>query len=116
LTTTSPKNNSLQQIDLQDQVDQLRAELSYFKRDGLSGSLFALNYQLNKLNETILSADIKLDSNDKTFDRFWKIVTEIQKVHEAIDNLKNKLYPKTAEEIKDQRDLNVMEELTKKIN
>lgn len=76
--------------DPQEEIKKLREELSFFKKDGLEGSLFALNYQVNKINQVILETKITLSENDKQFERFWKILTEIGSIHEAILKLKDK--------------------------
>lgn len=76
-------------IRLKNVIEGLEEEISFFKKDGLEGSLYALNYQINLLNKQIISAKISLeDKDDKTFDRFWKVVNDISKVHTAIAELK----------------------------
>lgn len=104
--------------ELQERVSYLTKELEYFRRDGLAGSLYALNYQLNKINEAILEANISLKGDDKQFERFWKFMTEIQEVHVTINNLQNMLFPKSAEEKEDSESnsVNIMEQLAFKNN
>lgn len=83
--------NELDQMTRQQLLDRiavLEQELRYYRQDGLLQSYYALNYQLNRLNEVIMSANIDLSAPDKQFERFWKILTEIHLVHTSITNLK----------------------------
>lgn len=92
----------------QDEINWLRKQLEFFQKDGLEGSLYALNYQLNKINEIILQANITLSGNDRQFERFWKFMTEIQSVHTSIVNLRNMLYPNKKND-EEKKSLNFME-------
>lgn len=74
------------------EVDFLKKELSYYQKDGLEGSYYALNYQLNKLNDIIRNADISLTGKDKAFERFWLILTQIKEVHSSVQQLKTIIF------------------------
>jgi hypothetical protein len=89
-----------------------RAEAEQFKKNGIEGSYYALNYQINELNNIIQSAKVSLRGDDKVFERFWKISTEIQKFHESISWLKATIFGQDPEK-KDLIDpvRNIMEEL-----
>lgn len=73
-------------------IDILKKELSYYQKDGLEGSYYALNYQLNKLNDIIRNADISLTGKDKAFERFWLILTQIKEVHSSVQQLKTIIF------------------------
>lgn len=89
-------------------VEYIETKIKIYETDGMRGSYFALNAKINELNEIIREANIKLyDKDDKSFERFWKIATEIRELHSNVDWLKTKLGYNGSEDEKS--------EITKKI-
>lgn len=83
----------------------LESQIRYFRNPGLESTYHALNFQLNKMSEIIMEADINLDGNDKIFERFWKIATEVKQIAETVSWLKKEVFQdKTETQIKDSKE------------
>lgn len=96
------------------EIFRLRMELDYYRRDGMEGSYYALNYQLNKLNEIIREASITLTGKDKAFERFWLILTQIKEVHSSIAQLKMIVFGDKNEPKKGNGNISFMDEMNSK--
>lgn len=96
------------------EIDFLKKELSYYQKDGLEGSYYALNYQLNKLNDIIRTADISLTGKDKAFERFWIILTQIKDVHSSIQQLKTIIFEDKDKNTAKKQSASFMDEMSEK--
>jgi hypothetical protein len=71
-----------------DRIKELEAELLYYKQDGMFGLYFALNRKVNELSASLNSIKLDLTADDKTFDRFQKLSTNLKDMVQTVDWLR----------------------------
>lgn len=65
-----------------------REELKLYKQDGMYAMYFALNRKMNELSNSMNEVEIKLDGDDKVFDRFQKLTSGLKELVQTVDWLR----------------------------
>lgn len=64
----------IRQLETENQ--ELRSKIEFYEQDGIVGWYFTINSKMNEMISAVRGYTVKLDKNDKGFERFWKTVTE----------------------------------------
>ena len=70
------------------ELEVLKKELLLYKQDGMFGLYFSLNRKINELSQSLNSFELDITKDDKTFDRFQKLTTNIKDMVESADWLR----------------------------
>lgn len=73
---------------MEEELHRLNKELLLYKKDGMYGLYFSLNRKLNELSNSLNLIELDLTSDDKTFDRFQKLSTNIKEMVQTVDWLR----------------------------
>lgn len=93
-------------------VEDLESQLRMYQKPGLESTYHALNFQLNKMSEIIRDAEISLEGNDKIFERFWKIATEVKQIADTVSWLKKEVFDvKVDDQVTEKEARPIMEKL-----
>ena len=65
-----------------------KAELLLYKQDGMFALYFALNRKINELSNSLNSFSLDITNEDKTFDRFQKLTSNLKDMVESADWLR----------------------------
>lgn len=98
-----------------ERIQQLEQELLSYKSDGMYALYFALNRKLNELSFSLNNFTLDLTSDDRTFDRFQKLTTNIKDMVESANWLRNNYLKMSEEESKDaeKKGIPLIEQLAK---
>jgi hypothetical protein len=70
------------------ELDELKKELLLYKEDGMFGLYFSLNRKINELSKSLNSFTLDITKDDKTFDRFQKLTSNLKDMVESADWLR----------------------------
>jgi ribosomal protein S2 len=60
-------------------------ELLLYKQDGMFALYFSLNRKLNELSKSLNEFELDLKSEDKAFDRYQKLSTNLKEMVQTVD-------------------------------
>jgi|GEM_PF-1659030 len=69
---------------LREKLKEYEEKISTYEQSGIVGFYFAMNRKLNEMAEALNDTLVKLDSDDKVFERFMKIAVESR---DTVENL-----------------------------
>lgn len=96
-------------------IEDLEKELLSYKSDGMFALYFSLNRKLNELAFSLNNFTLDLTSDDRTFDRFQKLTTNIKDMVESANWLRNNYLKMSEEEAKEaeKKGIPLIEQLAK---
>ena len=70
------------------ELELLKQELLMYKQDGMYAMYFSLNRKLNELSASLNSFVLDLKEDDKSFDRYQKLNTNLKDMIQTVDWLR----------------------------
>lgn len=74
--------------ELEQENKALKEKLLSYQQDGMYALFFSLNRKLNELSASLNNFSLDLGADDKSFDRFQKLTTNIKDMVESVNWLR----------------------------